>query len=57
MEMLLTVNNLADQAAAGGSRRFPTGGIAQPAASTGQTKGRAEFSDDLLEPNTGCGAI
>jgi hypothetical protein len=55
--MLLTVNNLADRAAAGGSRRFPAGGIAQPAANTGRTKDRAEFSDDLLEPNTGRGAI
>jgi hypothetical protein len=57
IEMLLTVNNLADRAAAGGSRRFPAGGIAQPAANTGRTKDRAEFSDDLLEPNTGRGAI
>jgi hypothetical protein len=57
MEMLLTVNNLADRAAAGGSRRFPAAGIAQPAANTGRTKDRAEFSDDLLEPNTGRGAI
>jgi len=57
MEMLLTVNNLADGGPTGGARRFPTGGIAAPAASTRRAKGQAEFSDDLLEPNTGCGAI
>ncbi len=57
MEMLLTVNNLADGGPTGGARRFPTGGIAQPAASTRPTNGQAEFSDDLLEPNTGSGRI
>jgi|GEM_PF-3073424 hypothetical protein len=57
MEMLLTVNNLADGGPTGGARRFPTGGIAQPAASTRPTNGQAEFSGDLLEPNTGSGRI
>ncbi|MGD0876139.1 MAG: hypothetical protein ABSA14_14295 [Acidimicrobiales bacterium] len=55
--MLLTVNNLARGGNSGGARRFPTGDIAQPAASTRAANGQSEFSDDLLEPNTGSGAI